>query len=339
MKTTIGILLSILVATFLAIFLGIEISGVNIGIVLLALEISYLIFSFGTIKIEEIGAMFFFDKPVTNLGPGLYLALKGIFSVQKETGTVFQDELPADPEKIYRGDGKPPEGMFPPIRVKFGEPNPADTNLKDDPYNVAMVAEVVPVVSWHITDAIMFFKVMGTVANCRKIMADKATEIFGDEFATVTPAKATQNLGATSQKLQSKLEKEVEDGKWGIKINNAYVKPIIFSHELNTSVVGVSIAKENAKAVVLTAQGEKEKLIQEANGRAVSVILTAAAEKERLVKTGLAKVNDDGNIEELLPDANTRVSMEAVKELAKLKGTLVFGGDLKTMLDIKKGDV
>jgi len=322
-QISVGVLLTILVIVGIKLTnTGMEIQGISVGPIILASTIAYLIFSFGIVRVEQVAMLTLFGDPIKNLEEGLYFAPAGIMSVRKEAGTVFQDELPADPEKIFRGDGNPPEGMFPPIRVKFGQPNPADTTLADDPYNVAMVAEVVPVTSWHITDAITFFKMMGSVANCRKIMADKATEVFGDNFAKVTPAKAMLGMTKTSKKLEKKLTTETSG--WGIEITDAYVKPIIFSHPLNTAVVAVSVAREEAKAKVLTA-----------NGNAKAVEIAAEAEKKRQLTTGLARADAHGNITELLPDANTRVRTEAIKKLAETKGTVVFGG-IDTMLGVNQ---
>jgi regulator of protease activity HflC (stomatin/prohibitin superfamily) len=310
---------------------------INLGWVLLALVVAYLVLSFSTTKQDEIGMMTFFDRPIKNLkkGSGLYFAPIGIISVKKERGTVFQDELPADPEKIFRDDGKVPDKMFPPIRVKFGQPgptdipnpDPVDVALKDDPYNVAMVAEVVPVVSWHIEDAITFFGVMGSIENCRKILADKAIELFGEKFANITPAKAALTLNDTSRELEVVLKKEAETGGWGVMINDAYVKPIIFTHKLNDSVIGVSVAQQNAKAKV-----------HDAEGSAKTVKIAAKAEKKRLTTTGLAKTDKDGNITELVPDANVRINAEAIKELAKVTGTLVLGSNVTPVINVQKGD-
>lgn len=292
---------------------------------------AYLVFSFGTLKVGEVGMMTAFGDPIGDIRTGLYFAPAMIVHVSKEVGTVFQDELPAEPEKIYRDDGLVPAGMFPPIRVKFGQPDPADVTLVDDPYNVPMVAEVVPVVSWHIRSLTTFRQVMGTVANCRKIMADKATEVFSDDFAKVTPAKAMLALDKTSERLEGVLM--TETGTWGITMNDAYVKPINFTHALNTAVVSVSIARESAKAGILTATGEKTQKIERATGDAEAVRLAAVAEKDRLIATGQAKADASGKITKLVPDAKTKAQTDALAALKDVKGTIVFG-NATTMLGI-----
>jgi len=314
---TIGVLLMVgEVFGFIFNFPGMKIAGGT----LLGLVGAYLVFSFGTIEAEEVGVLLLFRRPIQDLGSGLYFAPPGIFSVRKELGTIFQDELPADPEFVYQGDGNAPKGMFSPIRVKFGQPDPLDLTLKDDPYNVAMVVEVTPVVSWHIASLVKFLMVLRDVENCRKILSDKSVEMFGNEFANVTPAKATLTLGATSQRLETKLRSEMQNT--GIDVDDAYVKPFQFSHELNKAVVGVSTAQQNALSVV-----------HEADGKAKAVILGADAEKGRLLKTGLARANATGDITELIPDATTQAQTDALKKLSEIKGTLVLG-EATTMLGI-----
>jgi len=278
-----------------------------VGAALLALLVLWAVSSFGTVKVDEVAAMFFFDAPVQDLNPGLYFAPLGIFSVKKESRNLIQDELPDDPQNIFREEGAMPQGMFPPFRIKFGSPDPADILLTGDPYNIAMVAEVSAVVSWRITSAIDFFREMGNRDNARKILADKTQEVFGNEFSQHTPAKALLTLSKTSERLEKSLQDETLH--LGIRIDDAFVKPFIFSHELNTAVVGVSVADQKAKAY-----STEQKAIVEWR-------------KKYLVETGLATVDAAGNITGLVPDANVKVGADALKELAKITGTLVLGGE------------
>lgn len=59
-------------------------------------------------------------------------------------------------------------------------------------------------------------------------------------------------------------------------------------------------------------------------------------EKERRIKTGIAKTDENGNITELVPDANTKVIAEKLGELKELKGTLVIGGDNANFLNLNQ---
>lgn len=335
-RLVIGVSLIFLVVVSFMLMAGkIETHGANAGKIILALVVAYMIFSFRIIHQGEVGMMSVLGTPKKNVGPGFYFTPAGLVQIRIVAGTMFQDELPADSEKIFRGDGAVPDGMFPPIRVKFGQPGPTNgadpeenkinTSLKEDPYNVAMVAEVVPVACWNVDNPMKFFATMGSIENCKRILTDKTIETFGDEFAKMTPARAMLKLKAISEGLEKTLEKEAEEKDWGIKINDAYVKPIIFTHELNTAVVKVSVAQQNAKAV-----------IHEAEGNAKAVKITANAEKMRLTTTGLAKTDNTGKIIELIPDAHTRVSAEAIKELSKVTGTLVLGQGVTPVINLNR---
>jgi regulator of protease activity HflC (stomatin/prohibitin superfamily) len=308
---------------------GWKIMDVNVGAVLLTFIAAYFVFSFGSVRGNEVGVMTKFGEPIRNLGKGLYFAPLGIFSVIKFPGTIIEDELPGPPEKIHRDPFKEdqdvtpekvPEGMFPPIRVKFGSPKPDDTEeLKKDAYNIAMVAEVPPVISWQITNPMMFWETVGDVENCRKIMEDRAVALFGAEFAKITPAKAALNLTETSQKLKKLLMEETKN--LGITIIDALVKPFVFSHKLNRAVINVVVEERNARAREI-----------DAVGKANATKTIAAAERYRLLQVGLAKLDGENMV--LVPDANVLAQTDAIKELAKTTGTLVLGDLLKPVLPV-----
>lgn len=267
MKTSIYISLSLFVASFLLAFLGIKIYEINIGFVLLTLELCYLAFSFGTIKADQIAVLLFFDKPIDTLKPGLYFAPKGLYSVVKYKGTENNDELPSSPEKIFHGEGSVPEGMYAPIRIKFGQPNENDPKqLENDPYHYAMVTEIVPVVRWIITEPKTFIQRMGTEENCRQILTDKTTAVFGDELSKMTPARALMELRGLSQSLEDVLSEETKD--CGFKIIDAYLKPFSFSKGLNEAVLEVPKAERLAKAKTIGAEAERVRLEKEGQGKA-----------------------------------------------------------------------
>lgn len=279
MKRIIYIYLCLIAGSALIALLGIKIYGINIGFVLLTLEFCYLVLSFGIVEADEIAGLFIFGKPIEKLFPGLYFAPWGIYKVRKFKRTVHNDELPAPPEKVFHGDGNAPYGMFDPIRIKFGQPQKDDSDeLKNDPYNYAMVTEVVPVVIWKIVDAITFFTVMGTEENCRQNLTDKTIAIFGDDLSQMTPAKALLNLHDVSQKMENDLKLETSD--WGIELIDAYLKPFVFSHGLNEVVLEVPKAERLAKATVIRADAEKTKKEKEGDGDAYAKKVIGIAEAE-----------------------------------------------------------
>jgi len=250
----------------------------DLGFGLIISQILITIVSVGKLNNYEVGFVSFLGRPLYRLVPGPYYALIFFMEVWKERGTIFQDELPANPEKIFRQDDvlPVPEGMFPPIRVKFGPPDPNDSIAKDNPYNKEMTVEVVPVISWQIEDAIKFRARIGSVEQMRKILEDKAISLFNAEFAHITPAKASRKLEETSDKLKLKLQSEVTD--LGVTIHDAFIKPFIYSHELNKSVVAVSTSEQKALKTKIDSAAEKQKRIDEGSGTAEARRLLLEAE-------------------------------------------------------------
>lgn len=121
---------------------------------------------------------------------------------------------------------------------------------------------------------------------------------------------------------------------------------------LMSAVTNVVIAEEEGKALFQKAKGEADAEAERATGKKKATITIAEGEaeayklqqekivewkKKYLVETGLAKVDASGNITELVPDANTKITSEALKELSKVTGTLVISdGALSQFLNITK---
>ena len=309
----------------LGIFLWL-IGFMELGALVLGLDAAYLVFSLTVLTGTEQGAREELGKPTGKVGPGLHYTPFLLVKIWRYPLGSQQDELPGEPEQIFREDDKKPvpKGMFPPNRVKFGQPrvkddpgyDPAiDDRLVGDPYNVAMVAEVPVVVDWEIIDPVAFRRVYRTIENCRKILKDKALGVLNDKFATMTPARALVDLETTSEEVEAELKEQAEKAKGGIKINDAYAKPFIFSHPLNTAVVGVQIADREAEADVRRAEGKRKSML----------------------KTGLARKREGAEDEiDLLPDASTKAWTDAVKELAKTTGTVVIGPGVLPTVDVNR---
>lgn len=89
-----------------------------------------------------------------------------------------------------------------------------------------------------------------------------------------------------------------------------------------------AIVEQEGNAKIIKAEKEKAAKKINAEGDAIAFEINQEKivlwRKKYLVDTGLAEVDDEGNIIKLVPDANIKVSAEAIKELSKLTGTLVF---------------
>ena len=101
--------------------------------------------------------------------------------------------------------------------------------------------------------------------------------------------------------------------------------------ELMASFGLVTIAKNTGDAALAKQNGETAAFIKKTDAE-------ISQEKKRRIETGVAKTDSNGNITELVPDADVKVNAEALKELAKLNGTLVIGGEAVNMLNLKKNN-
>ena len=271
-----GILLVVIV--FLNLFDSVDIFGEKhgLGTIMLCTLLLYTAASLRIVGPKELGCVLIFGRPLKNVSSGLAIVPLWICTLVTETRLVIQDELPAEPEKIYRGsegdtEGStvPPElqalGMRPPIRVTFAGRNEAKNTAlglnidKDDPYDNRMTEEVVPVIRWKIGDFKTFLTVIGSVDEARKQMEDTCVKMFTEELTKVSPAVALLRISEYSTILQNAIEKLVRGDNinpgWGIHLESAQIKAIRFSKTLNVAVQNVVVQERQKKAKILEGQG------------------------------------------------------------------------------------
>jgi hypothetical protein len=111
--------------------------------------------------------------------------------------------------------------------------------------------------------------------------------------------------------------------------------------QLMSSYTDVIIISQAAEANIKKADGEYAVMKKLADGKAYAHTTEQSAiiamEKKKLIDTGHAKADDKGEINELVPDANVKAGTDALKELSKVKGTLILGGDIpQTMFNVGK---
>jgi regulator of protease activity HflC (stomatin/prohibitin superfamily) len=236
----------------------------------------YLAASVRIVGPQKVGAVLLLGRPWFDVSSGPVLVPLLIASLVTEKGTIIQDELPADPEKIYRkGDGDPegntvpPElqaiGMRPPIRVTFSGRNDAVSRANniadDDPYDRRLTAEVVPVVRWKIISYKVFLQTIGSIDEARRQMEDSSIGVFNDLLAPVSPAVAMLKMSETNSALKTEIAELVKD--WGVALLNAEIKTLRFSRTLNSAVQNVVIEERNKRASIYQGEGQggKERAI------------------------------------------------------------------------------
>lgn len=240
------------------------------GTMMLYALLLYTAASLRIIGPTELGCRLFFGKPIDNVSSGLTFVPLWIFELSIETANVIQDELPAEPDKIYRGsvgDEKgetvPPQlqalGFKPPIRITFSGHNKAseDPELEipeDDPYDQRLTAEVVPVIRWRIKDYAAFLRTIGDIENARRQMEDTCVKTFTQRLTKVSPAVALRRMKEYGGELEEALDEVVQDS-WGIDVMSAEIKAINFSRDLNKAVQRVVEEERNKMASIFQGQG------------------------------------------------------------------------------------
>lgn len=247
----------------------------GLGTVMFYALLLYTAASLRIVGPTKLGCRLFFGRPIGNVSSGLVFVPLWICTLVTETRLVIQDEIPAEPDKIYRGSEGDPEGstvppelqalgMRPPIRVTFSDRNAeseAEGIKEDDPYDRRLTEEIVPVIRWKIDDFVVFLKTIGSIESARKQMEDTCVKIFTEELTKVSPAVALRRIHKYSDALQVEIKTLVE--LWGIKIENAQIKAIRFSKTLNAAVQNVVVQERKKVANILEGEGlgGKEKAI------------------------------------------------------------------------------
>src|SRR3989344_4212442 len=239
----------------------------GVGTIMLYALLLYTAASMRIVGPTELGCRLFLGRPIENINSGFAFVPLWIFELVTETRLVIQDELPAEPDKIYRGStgdevGRtvPKElqllGMKPPIRVTFSgnnEESKKEGIAADDPYDRRLTAEVVPVVRWKINNFVVFLETIGSIDAARKQMEDTCVKTFTEMLTRVSPAVALLRIKTYSNKLEKAIESLVV--LWGIEIDSAQIKAINFSHTVNDAVQDVVVQERKKAANALEGQG------------------------------------------------------------------------------------
>lgn len=299
----------------------------NSGLSLLIVLAGYTASQFKSIKADELGAIDFFGKPMCLVRPGPVF-VPPLCSFNKEVARSQQNELPAEPEKIWRGKDDqaatvPAEeaarGFRPPNRVVFGNYNKDESDkLKiptDDPLDRRMTQEVAFTVTLAMDDYIRFITTVGSYKEALQRINDLSLVVCQELFGGLTPAVANCQLNKFSGKIREALVISTES--WGLKLVQFNIKQIVLAHKLNESVQGIAVAGAEAVAVGKRAEGEKKKRTLEGEG-------SAAAEKAILTARGEG-IRDGAKAAGV--EADTFLGSNTAVDIAKgANDTIILGG-------------
>lgn len=256
----------------------------------------------------ELGARLLFGLPINNLSSGLVWIPPFMCQLVIAPKNVIQNELPSDPEHIYRGKDEVPSKKFPPIRIPFV----GSSSKKDDPYDEKMTQEVVPVIRWRITDFCLFLSMIGSVEDAVEQMEDRTVSVLLEMFSKITPAQALARMDYYNDELKKAIEDRVS--LWGIVLDSAKIKAINFSSGFNSSVQEIAEETAKKKALIKKSEGVNNQKILEGAG-------DAEAAKLILIKRGIGLTEMAKN---LGVDPNSILGSETARNIAGGEGQTTF---------------
>lgn len=267
-----------LVPIILAILKTFDVEENVIKIALAIIFLHFIVSWFNIVGKKERGALFFFEKPLYNVDKrGLCFVPFGIATLHKELRTKFEDELPANPEKIYRvergeQDVVPiellKEGFRPPLRITFSglTKEELEENRKyretgginvDDPFEERLTVEIPGIVIWRIVDVIKFVGAIGSVEDAQKIMGDLYISVLTTILSKITLKRFLEEKEVYDEIVEKELKKLVVG--WGIEIDTASIKEKRESRELNILIQKIAEAKALKRVDALRGKGEGDK--------------------------------------------------------------------------------
>ena len=243
----------------------------NWGIVSIIFQILYTIASIKIIGVDEQAAVIFLGRPLFGIMSGPFYAPMGPCWPLRETRLTIEEEIPAEPEKVWHGDEEKepmPEKKVPPIRITYKE----DPESKD-PLCKRITSEPSFAVRYRIINIVSFVTVIGSREQAKRQMEDTITAAASAELAKRTVANVLESWTDINKRLKNAVDILV--GSWGINVESCRLKQLGLSPNLNSALSKMAQASANRVAIVEEAKGNQEK-----------VILLAKAEETRLSLEG-----------------------------------------------------
>lgn len=238
---------------------------INWGNLIWILTGLYALASIRVIPEAHVAGMVAIGIPLIHLESGPAIVPAIIAKVVVFPGTYQQDELPADPEHIFRKEDVEtvPPGFFPPNRITFKKKDGTS-----DPLNRRITAEVPLIVVWKVVNVPRFIKAIGSkperaIAEARRQMNDTgiaaAVKYLGKNK---TAGEALAELEEASDAVDEAITASTK--AWGVDIPRAEIKALGFNHALNDAMA--KVPEEEYLAQAQAAKGEGIRQYAEKSG-------------------------------------------------------------------------
>lgn len=319
----------------------------------------YLWLSAERINQDVLAGRLSLGKFTEELNPGLNLIWAGFDEIVEVSTNTHEQDVPASPEFIDHvdrskpkadgspGDGVPPPGMVPALRVTFLEKVPEEkdgvkqpievkstTNSDGTPRPPVVIGVVPPDDSFlkrqtaeyeasfgfivkrrHLQT---FYTTIGDVEKAKRNMMDFVISVLSGELQRHCLAEAMLLKDEIEAKVRVQLKSFCEEA-WGIEVTFFRMKPFTFSHDFNKELSNAAAANETAKAMIRISEGEMQKRIKEGTGsaKAEQMMLDARTESFRKMAE-IAKT----------PEGQFVMANDAARAIAKASTVIVPSGDV-----------
>lgn len=299
--------------------------------------IAYVIVSIRSVGVDEVGGADLFGQPVRQFSNGLKWIPFGIFNFQTEKATFVQSEFPGDTDHIQWSDEKTKlePGKVRPIYLLTGE-NPDGKLPTDKQMNVGVAAlakfQVVPERLFDLLknvgpiDVSKETEIRYTMTGGENVsplmlevvrhLRDTATAVMTEIAGQISYNELRGHLNLVNRLLFLRLQKTVMS--WGIQLAEAGVTKINPGHEFNEKIQDRGQALADRDAMILRAEGEKQKRVLEGEGAATARLKLLEAEAKGQAKIAEVAKTEEGKI---------AISAEVAGKLAASGNTIVVGTD------------
>lgn len=330
---------------------------VNVGVLLLILQVFHLFGSFRSIGVDDLAGFSLYGRPWYVPKSGLYLVPTGILKVIRANRNYKDKRFPGPADKIFRvstdlqdkreGGDIPPEssGLFRPIYVMTGEPQLSAEEKKElaesdggNPYDRQLVVEISYFVRYRPEQQYGgIFRIARNLsaqtgdidARIEDLVREQSERDMKSIISRNTAATIIENWDLINEAFILKLT--LATMRLGIDIDTkgGGLNELNTSHKTNEEQANVARAlfKKTAAITSAEAEGTARQKIREGEAKGELAWLTAQA-------TGRKKIK-----EELSVSGESILASEAVRNVLPNTDVILAGGEggMKDMMTLVKG--
>ena len=199
---------------------------------------------------------------VDSVGSGPKLLARGLFTLVSFPRTSLQEQFPADPEDVFKGDDSEllPPGQKRALRVTTGAPEKGQRNDDGSDESSILDIQVTVCIFFYlrieISDALVFALRYGSIEQFWRQIRDTGERVITNEFAkTKGAAQLIENLSPIMNTLNDRFVEIANSG--GVTVIESGINSPDLSRTLATALrdIGVARSKAMQSQVMLEKEG------------------------------------------------------------------------------------